>query len=79
MIRISDVLNPEFINAIEFEEQPYFIKFKLLRYWHHHHMQTSQPIHHHLLPPRPPPSRTRGAGPTPRRPNPRGCPRTRRG
>ncbi len=28
MIRISDVLNPEFINAIEFEEQPYFIKFK---------------------------------------------------
>tara|TARA_B100000586_G_scaffold10354_1_gene7192 strand:+ start:1608 stop:2876 length:1269 start_codon:yes stop_codon:yes gene_type:complete len=28
MIKVSDVLNPEFINAIEFEERPYFIKFK---------------------------------------------------
>ena len=28
MIRIADVLNPEFINAIKFEERPYFIKFK---------------------------------------------------
>ena len=28
MIKVADVLNPEFINAIEFEERPYFIKFK---------------------------------------------------